>query len=843
MRVVRRSALLAGTLGLAVTTAVALTPAQARAALSPGPATIPVHGILVVAQSDGPDGGSTSYAVSLAGGDIVPVRGSFDPSVRTGAVFDGRLALPASVTAALAARGAVADPRRAALRLVDRRSLTLSVVGTPSVEAAVAPAVTGTVHQQFVAAIDNKGTLGQDDPTLLGHVSTVGGYWQAESNGAISGLGTPPVVTHYATAVPTTDCGLSSAPNGDFFQVIQEAELKFPGINPFAGTDQLVVFVPSTCQSGTIVGEGTVGTSFANGGAMIVKAVPGTDGIYGHETGHNYGFEHANVRFNGASQEYFGIYDVMGFALPAQFNMLTALSTPFRVFQGITDPGEIQDVPLGDQTQPVHVSATVRPRSDTTGLRSLRVVDPATGQTLYLDYRSGTGRDVGAAYAQAGGVGLALDATTTLRYRSGLVITSARGAPASGVDDLVLDAADDTSLVPGGTWTNAAGNLAIHVSSAGPTGAVVSVDFTPATQDFTTETPVIGGNVVVGGTVTLAVGTWSPAPTTTTIRWTANGSPVPNSDDKTSFVPSPALVGQQLVATVTGSRSGFRTASAQSAPVTVSPGTIPLFTAPTITGTAQVGSVLHGHVATWGSTLSLVTEAWQWRAGGVDIPGATGLDYTVKPGDVGTAITLVERLSSPPAYQTLTTESLPTAVVPAPVISPAPTPTVSGTPRVGTPLTAQAGSWMPGVALGFQWYVGGSPVAGATGTSYIPQAGDLGQSVRVDVTGSRAGYPTVSRSSAGTSAVAPGVLSTATPTIKGTPAVGRTLTAKHGAWTPGTTFSYAWFADGVRIKRGTGPTLVLAKAQRGKRIKVTVTGAQSGYTGASRTSARTVAVR
>ena len=42
--------------------------------------------------------------------------------------------------------------------------------------------------------------------------------------------------------------------------------------------------------------------------------------------------------------EYYGIYDVMGFALASRFNQLTALSTPFRVFQGITDPGEIQDV-------------------------------------------------------------------------------------------------------------------------------------------------------------------------------------------------------------------------------------------------------------------------------------------------------------------------------------------------------------------------------------------------------------------------------------------------------------------------------------------------------------------
>jgi hypothetical protein len=263
MRVLRRSTLLAGSLGLVATSALALGPTTARAAQPSqpsGPATVQVHGRLLVVPSERP-GDQPSYGVALADGDIVPVSGSFDPSARTGAVFDGRLALPTSVTGSLARRTGVADSRRAALRLVDRRSLTLPLVGAPSVEAApaVAPPVTGTVHQQFVAALDNKGALGQSDAALLGHVSTVGGFWQDESNGAISSLAVPATVKHYNTAVATTDCGLGD----DFFSLVEEAEAKFPGIDPFGGTDQLVLFVPPACQGGSIVGEGTVGSSFA----------------------------------------------------------------------------------------------------------------------------------------------------------------------------------------------------------------------------------------------------------------------------------------------------------------------------------------------------------------------------------------------------------------------------------------------------------------------------------------------------------------------------------------------------------------------------------------------------
>ena len=744
MRVLRRSTVLAGSLGLVATSALALAPTTARAAQPSGSATVPVHGRLLVVPSERP-GGHPSYGVALADGDIVPVRGSFDPSVRTGAMFHGRLALPASVTGALARRGAVADKRSAALRLVDQRALTLPVVGTPSVEAAVAPQLTGTVHRQFVAAIDNKGALGQSDAALLGHVSKVGGYWQDESNGAISGMVVPATVKHYNTAVATTDCGLGD----DFFSLVEEAEAKFPGIDPFAGTDQLVVFVPPACQAGTTVGEGTVGSSFANGGALIVKAgnTNAIDGTYAHETGHNYGFQHANARTAGTSLEYFGIYDVMGFALNSPVNQLNTLSTAYRVFQGITDPGEVQDISLGDETQPVHVTATIKPRTDATGVRSLSVIDPDTGEQLYLDDRAGTGKDAGSAYALNG----ALDTGNGLLvFNRGVVISTPRGA--GGLDDFSIDATGHMALIANRTWTNGSGTLSIHVVSADSSGAVVDVDFTPPTQDFTTVgNPVIGGDVAVGGAVTLDLGAWSPTPTRTKIRWTADGMPVANTDDKASFVPAAALEGKSLVATVTVAAPGVRATTTASAAVTVSTGTIPLTAAPSITGAARVGAVLHGHTATLGTMVSAVTGTWQWRADGVDIPGATGPDYTVKVGDLGKAITVVEQLTAP-SYQPVTTQSLPTA------------------------------------------------------------------------------------------AVALGVLTTAKPTVSGKPVVGRTLTAKPGSWTAGTRFGYAWFADGVRIKRQTAKRLVLAKAQRGKRITVTVTGSKPGYTAASRTSFRTTRV-
>jgi hypothetical protein len=352
-------------------------PAQAGSVPS-----VAVHGrLLVVPAKSG--GEPTRYGVEVPGGDIIQVSGHFPADVRTGDRFDGRLGLPATVETALAR---LRDSGTTTVsRLAARRSLTLPVVGSPSITAAEDATASGATHVQYVAALNNKGSLTQSDTALLGHVSTVGTYWEGESNGAIAGIGVPSTVTHYAGTKATADCGLGD----DFFPVVNEAAQQFPGFD-VANGDQLVLFVPPSCSSGGIVGEGTLGRSFASGGLLIVKAGQSIESTYGHETGHNFGFEHANARWDEESMEYFGAYDVMGFAID-DFDQLTALSTPYRVYQGVTDPGEIQDVDLGDELSPVHVSATIKPRTDDTGLRSARVEDPVTGEALYLDYRSGAG--------------------------------------------------------------------------------------------------------------------------------------------------------------------------------------------------------------------------------------------------------------------------------------------------------------------------------------------------------------------------------------------------------------------------------------------------------------------
>lgn len=165
------------------------------------------------------------------------------------------------------------------------------------------------------------------------------------------------------------------------------------------------------------------------------------------------------------------------------------------------------------------------------------------------------------------------------------------------------------------------------------------------------------------------------------------------------------------------------------------------------------------------------------------------------------------------------------------------TPTISGAPKVGQTLSAAAGSWTPGTVFAYQWLRDGAAISGATAAKYSPTAADLGAAISVRVTGSQAGYASASKTSAKTAKVVVGTLTAPTPTVAGTVKVGQTLTAKPGAWTSGTSFTYQWLRNGAAIRGATKASYTLAAADAGKKVAVTLVGRKSGYTSATKTAA------
>ncbi|GEK23554.1 hypothetical protein CXY01_40740 [Cellulomonas xylanilytica] len=348
----------------------------------------------------------------------------------------------------------------------------------------------------------------------------------------------------------------------------------------------------------------------------------------------------------------------------------------------------------------------------------------------------------------------------------------------------------------------------------------------------------LAGTAAVGQTLTATYGTITPPDDYPMFQWLVDGFPVGWTTSEKTFTLTAEHIGTRITARMTsyGDGGGVLHTSATSAVVQSGvPLTAPT---PTISGKATVGQVLTAVPGSWAP--APVTLKYQWYRSGTKITGATTGTYTLTTADQGKTLT-VHVIGSKPGYATVDKASAKTAVVGG--LLTAPTPTISGTVRVGQKLTATPGTWGPApVTLAYQWYRAGTRITGATASTYTLTTADLGKTLTVHVIGSKTGYTTVDKASAKTAAVA-GLLTTATPTVSGTLKVGSTLTAKPGTWGPApVTLAYQWYRAGVAISGATSPTYKLVAADKGTGIKVKVTGTKTGYTTVARTSAQTATI-
>jgi hypothetical protein len=74
-----------------------------------------------------------------------------------------------------------------------------------------------------------------------------------------------------------------------------------------------------------------------------------------------------------------------------------------------------------------------------------------------------------------------------------------------------------------------------------------------------------------------------------------------------------------------------------------------------------------------------------------------------------------------------------------------PTPTITGSGKVGVQLDAVPGNWDAGVGLTYQWKLDGVAISGAVASGYVPLASQVGKTLTVEVTGTKAGYPSVTK--------------------------------------------------------------------------------------------------
>jgi hypothetical protein len=253
-------------------------------------------------------------------------------------------------------------------------------------------------------------------------------------------------------------------------------------------------------------------------------------------------------------------------------------------------------------------------------------------------------------------------------------------------------------------------------------------------------------------------------------------------------------------------------------------------TAPTITGTPQVGQTL---TASIGDIQPPV--AYQWNRAGTPISGATSGTYVPFAADVGNIITV-----------TVVTLSPPTAAVIDIVPTNSAVPTISGIAQVGQKLTASHGAWTHNPTSYFYQWANTSvgQIRGATSQTYVPTASDVGFRLAVFVVAVNSGGPAVA-ASALTGAVLLAIpVNTALPTISGTAQIGQTLSASTGVWTNSpTSFAYQWSDSATGpIGGATASAYVPTSANLGHTLTVSVVATNAVGPSAPATSAATSAV-
>jgi hypothetical protein len=226
---------------------------------------------------------------------------------------------------------------------------------------------------------------------------------------------------------------------------------------------------------------------------------------------------------------------------------------------------------------------------------------------------------------------------------------------------------------------------------------------------------------------------------------------------------------------------------------------------PTVSGTAREGETLTASSGTWsGSTPISFKYRWQrCNSGGSscsEISGARDQTYKLTNDEVGNRMRVSVTASN--SDGSASALSGPSGVVASGDPVNTTKPTITGTPKSGSTLTAGPGGWAGTgpISYSFQWRrcaAAGDNCndVGSNDQRYSLALGDVGSRIRVKVRAKNSFGSTEATSDA-TAPVAPGgplPAGTGPPTISGTPRDNQTLVASTGSWSNGPTrFAFQW---------------------------------------------------
>ena len=170
-------------------------------------------------------------------------------------------------------------------------------------------------------------------------------------------------------------------------------------------------------------------------------------------------------------------------------------------------------------------------------------------------------------------------------------------------------------------------------------------------------------------------------------------------------------------------------------------------------------------------------------------------------------------------------------------------PSISGSPKVGSTQTADNGTWSNSpTSFGYQWQRCASDgtacgdITAATNKTYTAVSGDVGHTLRVVVTATNAeGKASATSPPSDVIGSANGPTNNVKPAVSGSPVVGDTLSVSNGSWTPApSSFTRHWqrcatdLTGCLNISGATGQTYGVRSADVGHRLRALVTAHSSG---------------
>ena len=162
----------------------------------------------------------------------------------------------------------------------------------------------------------------------------------------------------------------------------------------------------------------------------------------------------------------------------------------------------------------------------------------------------------------------------------------------------------------------------------------------------------------------------------------------------------------------------------------------PATSAPTVSGTAQVGETLTADTSGIADAdgLTNATFTYQWLADDTDIAGATGSTYTLVEADEGKTVKVrVSFTDDAGNGETLTSEATDPVTATTQPNSPATgAPTIRGTVQVGETLTADTSGIadedrLDNASFSYQWLADDDTISGATNSTYTLVDADAGK--------------------------------------------------------------------------------------------------------------------